>query len=108
MAEVLQIGLAQSALEKRPCIYPRRGVTLEVHKVARQLTRASRARILGMEEVVEPDLQERCQRRIRRDVPADARILLILTMHHRHRVPANQRLDSALERTVARVGNLVM
>ena len=39
---------------------------------------------------------------------ADAGVLLVLAVHHRHGVPANQGLDAALERAVARVGNFVV
>ena len=38
---------------------------------------------------------------------ADARIFLVLAMHHGHGVPANEALDAPLESAVARVRNFL-
>ena len=80
---------------------------LKVNKVSR-LLRPIRSRVLRAEEVVEPHLEQRCQRRVRRDMPANSGILLVLPVHHRHCVPADQRLHPLLHRPIARVRHLVM
>src|SRR6185437_8748143 len=106
MTEVLQSTGVEPPLEKGSPVHTRRGMTLEVDKVARLLPLI--ARIRGAEEVVEAHLQQRGLRRIRGDMPADARIVLVLLVHHRHRVPANQRLDAALQRAVAWIRSLIV
>ena len=105
VAEVLQPRIIEAALKICARIHARRSVSLEVNKVARLV--ALRARILGVEKVIEPNLKQRRQRRVRRNVSADAGILLILPMHHRHRIPADQRLHAPLQLAVARIGNFV-
>src|ERR1700740_1687634 len=59
--------------------------------------------ISRMEEVVKTDLEQRDQRQVSQTCPADSRVLLILPMDHRHRVPANQRLNAALQHSIARI-----
>ena len=81
-------------------------MSLEVDKVARLV--ALIARILCPEEVVEADFEQCGLRAVGGDVAADAGVILVLLVHHRHGVPAQQRFDAALKRTVAGVGHLVM
>ena len=106
MAEVLQAASVETSLEKRAPVNSRRGVSLEVDEVARLL--ALLARVGSAEEMVEAHLQQRGLRGIRGDVTTDARIVLVLLVHHRHRIPANQRLDAALQFAVAGVRHLIV
>src|SRR5258708_251400 len=53
--------------------------------------------------MIEANFQQRGQRRIRGNMAADARIFLVLAMHHRHGIPAHQALDSPLESAVTGV-----
>jgi hypothetical protein len=52
--------------------------------------------------------QQSGQRRISREVAADARILLVLAMDHGHRIPTDERFQPLLELAVARVGHFIM
>jgi len=61
-----------------------------------------------VEEVIERDLVERGRRGIGRDVPADAVALLVCPDHHRHRVPADDALDTALDVAVAGIRRLLL
>src|SRR5450755_3984348 len=97
MAEVFELRLREAALEKGARIYPWRGMALEVNQVARLVS------VGGAEEVVESYFKQGSQRRIGRDVAADARIFFVLAMHHGHGVPADQALDAALQLAVARI-----
>ncbi len=72
-------------------------VSLEINQVAGFVA------VRSVEEMVEPDFQQRRQRRVGRDMSADAGVFLVLGMHHGHRVPADQALDAALELAVTRV-----
>src|SRR5262249_52012216 len=91
----------QAAFQKRTPINAGRSVALKVDKVTRL------AFVSGVKEVVETDFEQRGQGGIGRDVPADALILLILAVDHRHRVPANEALDAALEGAIAGDGDLL-
>ena len=55
--------------------------------------------------MIEPDLEQRRQRGICRDMAADSSVIFILVDHHRHGVPADDTLDPPLHRTIARVGD---
>ena len=57
--------------------------------------------------MVEPDFEQRRERGISGNVAADAVVVLVLVRHHRHGVPARQALDAPLQRTVARIWNLL-
>ena len=52
---------------------------------------------LAAEEVVEADFVERRRRGVGRDVPADAVRVAVGAHDHRHRVPADEALDAALD-----------
>ena len=62
---------------------------------------------LPLEEVVEADFVERGRRGERRDVAADAVFGLVGLDHHRHRVPAHEALDPALDFAAARERRLL-
>src|SRR5438874_10783254 len=54
-----------------------------------------------MKEVIESDLEQSGDRCIRCDVAANTVIEFVLAGYHRHRVPARQSFDPALESAVA-------
>ncbi len=98
--EVLELLGTESAFEECARVDARRGVPLEVDDVAVVVV------ALPLEEVVEPDFVERCGRRVRRDVAADALFDLVRLHHHRQRVPAHQALDASLDLAAAWEGGL--
>ena len=84
-------------------------MALEIDEVAGLVLIARRvAWVLGMKEVVEADFEQGGQRRICRDMAADARVLLVLAVDHGHRVPANEAFDAALHLAVAGVRYFIM
>src|SRR5271165_5811601 len=97
MAEVFELRFREAALEKGARIYAWRGMALEVNQVTRFVP------VAGVEEMIKSNFKQRSQRRIRRDVAADAGIFLVLAMHHGHRIPSDQALDAALQFAVARI-----
>ena len=66
------------------------------------------AAFLAVEEVVERHFVERGGRGVGRDVPADAVALLVRPHDHRHRVPADDALDAALDLAVAGIVGLLV
>src|ERR1051326_1234490 len=98
MAVIFYLFLADAAFQIAARIYAGRSVSLEVNKVAGFVA------VVGVEEMVVTNLEQRGQRRVRRDMLADAGIFLVLPVDHRHGVPANQALDAALHRTITRIG----
>ena len=82
-AEVVQLLLAQAALEESASVHSRSGMTLVVDLVA------SPFRVLAQEEVVEADLVKRGRRGVGRQMAADAGELVVRAQDHRDRVPAN-------------------
>ena len=91
VAEILHLLLAEPSLQIGARVHSRRGMTLEINEVARLIS------VAGVEEMIESDFEQRRQRRVGRDVAADSWVLLVLAMHHGHRVPANQALDAPLQ-----------
>ncbi len=77
-------------------------MALKVDEVARLVA------IAGMEEVVETNLQQGRQRRVGRDVAADAGIFLVLPMHHGHGVPADQAFDAPFQIGIAGIGHFLV
>ena len=100
--EVVELVDAQPALEEGARVDPGRGVTLVEDLVA------AGAVVLAPEEVVEADLVERRRRGIRGEVTADPGELVVGPQDHRHRVPADQPPDPALELLVARERRLLL
>ena len=68
----------------------------------------STAFAFAAEEVVEANFVQGGGRRVRRDVTADAVALAIGANHHRHRVPADEALDAALNFLASRKGRLLV
>ena len=96
----LEVLFGQPAQQERPGVDARRGVALEKDLVGRL------AALLAVEEVVERHFVERGGRGKGRDVPADAVALLVRADDHRHRVPADDALDAALDVAVAGIVGL--
>ncbi len=76
VAEVLEAGVVEAAFEEGAGVDAGRGVALEVDEVAGLV--ALGAGILGVEEVVEADFEQRGERGVGGDVAADAGVLLVL------------------------------
>src|SRR5271168_3222083 len=102
MAEVQQTLIVKPAFQIGPGIDPRRGVALEVDKVARLVS------VGGVKEMMVAHLEQGRVRGISREVTADAGILLVLAMHHGHGIPANKAFQPLFELAIARVGYFVM
>ncbi len=93
--EVFELLARDSPFEERSRIDARRRVPLEVDDVA------FLAILAAAEEVVEADLIQRRGRGVRRNVSADAIFHAVGAHDHRHRVPANEALDAALDLAAA-------
>ena len=102
MAIIFHLFLADAAFQIAARINAGRCMALKINKVARFLA------VVGVEKVVVANFQQRGQRRVRRNVPADAGIFLVLPMDHRHGVPADQALDAALHRPITGVRMLFL
>ena len=92
---MVELILGEAALEERAGVDAGRGVTLEEHLVAEAAVG------LAAEEVVEADLVERGRRRVRGEVTAETVEAVVRAVDHRHRVPADERADAALDVLVA-------
>src|SRR5438045_4031256 len=99
--EVFEMLFAEASFKKRPGIYARGGMTLEVDEIARL------GAVRAVEKMVVTHLKQRGERGISGDVAADPLVDFILAMHHGHGVPAHQALDAAFEVPVAGVGSLL-
>ena len=84
LAERVELLRGQASLEERPRVHAGRRVALEVDLVA-----AARV-VLAAEEVVQPDLVQRRDRRVGRDVAADRDVGALGAGHHHRGVPADQ------------------
>ena len=93
-AEVLEVRLVDPAFEVGARVDARRGVPWKKMMSASGLSCAA-------EEMIEADFVQRRRRRVRRDVAADALFRLVRAHDHRHRIPADQALDAALDIGVA-------
>ena len=98
--EIIQLIFGQPAFEKGACIDARRSVALEINEIAGLIA------VAAVEEMIEAHFEQRGQRRIGRDMAADAVVVFILVRHHRHRVPARQALHAPLERAIAGIRHL--
>ena len=92
--EVVQLGGTQPPLQERPGVDPRRRVPLVEDLVAGAL-------VLAAEEPVERDLVQARGAGVRGEVTADPGRDAVGAQDHRHRVPADQAPDTALDRLVA-------
>ena len=93
--EVIELILAEPALEKGPRIDAGSGVTLVVDLVTRG------AVVLAAEEVVETDLVQRCGGGVGGEMAADSVVLLVGPGHHHRRVPTHYPPNPALHLLVA-------
>ena len=100
--EVVELALAQAALQEGPRVDAGRRVALVEDVVAHA------ARVLAAEEVVEADLVERGRRGVRGEVAADAGAEVVGAQDHRHRVPAHHAPDAVLDALVARERRLLL
>src|SRR5437870_5596124 len=98
---MLQVMFVEPPLEERAGVVARRGVALEINQIA------GLSLVASAEEMVEPDFVQGGARRVRGDMPAKARMFPIGVYHHRHRIPADQALDTAFEFAISRVCRLV-
>ena len=94
-AEVVELLLGEPAFQECARVHAWRGVTLHVEQVA------GIAVSLAVEEVVEAHLVERRRACVRGEVPAETVEPVVGPVDHRHRVPAHERTDAALEILVA-------
>ena len=101
LAEVVQVVLVEAAFEKRARVDARRRVSLEIHEIAAVLGRRCAPKM------IEADLVERRRRRIARDVAAVLGAQAVRVDDHRHRVPADVRLDAPLDRAIAGILGLL-
>ena len=101
-AEVVELALAQPALEEGAGVDARRGVALEEDLVAHA------GRVLAAEEVVEADFVEAGRALVGRQVAADAGVGVVGAQDHRHRVPADHAPDAQLHALVARERRLLL
>ncbi len=90
VAEVVELGLGQPALDVGPGVDARRRVPLEEDLVAEATVG------LAAEEMVEADLVERRRAGVGREVAADALGARVGPRHHGGRVPADVGADPAL------------
>ncbi len=90
LPEILQMPFVQPAFEKRARIHSRRGVALKINDVAGEIFRRA------AEKMIERHFVKRRRRSVSRDVAADVRGRIGLD-HHRHRVPAHEAFDAALD-----------
>src|SRR6266542_2550163 len=93
--EVVELRFGQPPFEVGAGVDAGRGVSLEEDLVA-----AGRI-VLALEEVVEADLIQRRRRRVRRQVAADALVVVIRAHDHRDGVPADELADAVLHLLVA-------
>src|SRR5437762_326875 len=101
-AKMLEVLFRQAAFEKSPRVHAGRSVSLEVNQVAAVTVLAAAA-----EEMVEADFVQCGRRREGRDVTAQAIKMLVSLVNHRHRVPADDALDSSLQLAIARISRLM-
>src|SRR2546422_8115335 len=97
VTEVFDLLLREAAFEKRPRVDAGRRMALKIDEIARLIA------VGRVKEVVEADFEQRGNRRIGRDMAADAGVFFILAMYNRHGIPADQALDAPLQNAIAGV-----
>ncbi len=102
LAEPVELVGAEPTLEEGPGVHAGGRVPLEVHLVA------TAGVVLAAEEVVEADLVQRRDRRVRRDVAADADARPLRARHHDRGVPPDPRAVAALDDLVTGEVRLVV
>ena len=91
-----------AALEKRPGINARRGVTLEINNIAIAVP------ALGFEKMIKANLVEGGRRREGGYMTADTALFAVGAHNHGHRVPADNALDPPFYLTTAGIGRLLV
>src|SRR6266508_3905385 len=100
--EVIELALLQPAFEERARVDAGRCVPLIEDLIA------VAAVVLAAEEVIEADLVEGGRRRVRREMAADALVVMVRADDHGDRVPADELPDAVLHLLVAgKVGLLL-
>ena len=102
MTEIQNLLLRNTALKECAGIYAGRGVSLEINQVAGLIP------IGGTKKMVESYFEQSGKRGISGDVTANSGVLLVLAMHHRHRIPANQRFKTTLHIPIAGIRKLLL
>jgi len=102
VAEVQQAVVIKPSFEISARIDTWGSVALKVDKVARLIS------IGGMEEMLVAHFQQGGQGGVGGEVATDPGILLILAMHHGHRVPADQGFQPQFELTIPWIGHFLM
>ncbi len=97
VAEIFQVLFRKPAQQKGSGVNAGRGVALEVDEVAGLVA------VVGAEKMIKADFQQAGDGGVGGNMAANTGILLVLTVDHGERVPANQALDAALESAIARV-----
>src|SRR5689334_9658259 len=77
-------------------------MSLEINHVARLVA------IGSAKEMIESHFEQGGERGISGEMSADTGVLFVLAMNHRHRIPADQRLDSGFHLAVAGIGQLLL
>ncbi len=95
-AEIVELLLAEAALQIGARVHPGRTVTLEKHQVT------TRILAVAAKEIIEAHVIERGTGQKGRDMSAEPLVIIIGAHHHRQRVPANQRAYAALDEQIAR------
>src|SRR5258707_11397850 len=93
--EILQLLSADSSFHERARIDSRRRVSLKINRVAFELG-CPRA-----EEMIESDFVQRGRGCVSRNMSANVVFFAIRAHHHRQGVPADQRLNAALQLLIA-------
>ena len=101
VAEIFELFLRESPLQKSARVDARRGVSLEIHLVA------ALSAAVAADEVIERHFVQRRRRGVGRNVAADVGIVAIGAYHHGHGVPAHQTFDAALDFATAGKRRLV-
>ena len=89
VTEIFEMLLGQPAFDKCARIHAGRGVTLVVNKIARL------AIVGAVKEMVLADFDQRRERSVGGDVPADVVVVLVGSDDHRESIPADVVLNRA-------------
>ncbi len=100
-AEIVELRFVDTALQIGARIDARRRMALDIDHVAGECIGAA------AEEMIEADVVQHRRGGIGGDMPAHVR-MLAGAQHHRHRVPADQRIQFALQYSVARIRQLAL
>src|SRR3989304_4755726 len=91
ISEVLQLFYRKTAFQKRPCINPRRGVTLKINNIAFLIFSPC------PKKVIEANLIQCRRRGIGRNMPPNAFLQTVGSYDHSHSIPTNNTLDATFD-----------